>query len=173
MAEALNKTYAGVFTKDDPLKPIPEIKPKHEEGDSLEVVQFTERKVHERLKKIRPSSAPGPDRIWPRLLVLLADIIAKPLAELFTVSMEEGSVPKDWKDSNIAPILKPQKPRYDPSSYRGVSMTSHVCKCMEGIMKDEILMHIDKIHPALKPSTRGPPRKKYPDKSTLLARGSH
>ena len=144
MAEALNKTYAAVFTKDDPLKPIPDIKPKHEEGDPLVEVKFTEKNVHERLKKIRPSSAPGPDKIWPRLLVLLADLIAKPLAQLFTASMEEGVVPKDWKDSNIAPILKPQKPRYDPSSYRGVSMTSQVCKCMEGITKDEILKHVEK-----------------------------
>ena len=67
--------------------------------------------------KICPTSAPGPDRIWPRLLVLLADLIAKPLVQLFTASMEEGVVPKDWKDSNIAPILKPWKARYDPSSY--------------------------------------------------------
>ena len=76
--------------------------------------------------------------------MLLADLIAKPLAQLFTASMEEGVVPKDWKDSNIAPILKPQKPRYDPSSYRGVSMTSQVCKCMEGITKDKILKHVEK-----------------------------
>ena len=28
MAEELNKTYAAVFTRDDPAKPIPEIKQK-------------------------------------------------------------------------------------------------------------------------------------------------
>ena len=107
-------------------------------------VPFTEKNVYERLKKICPSSAPGPDGVWPRILVIISDIIAKPLAQLFTSSMEEGVVPKDWKDSNIAPILKPQKPRFEPSSYRGVAMTSHICKCMEGITKDTILAHVEK-----------------------------
>ena len=78
MAEALNKTYAAVFTKDDPSKPIPEIRPKNEGRDPLNEVKFTEKNVYERLKKIRPSSAPGPDGIWPRLLVILADKIAEP-----------------------------------------------------------------------------------------------
>ena len=143
MAEALNKTYAAVFTKDDPCKPIPDIRPKNEGREPINNVKFTEKNVYDRLKKIRPSSAPGPDGIWPRVLVTLADKIAEPLAKLFTTSMEEGVVPKDWKDSNIAPILKPQKPRYEPSSYRGVAMTSHICKCMEGITKDSILTHVE------------------------------
>ena len=79
-----------------------------------------------------------------KITVLLADLIAKPLAQPFTASMEEGALPKEWKDSNIAPILKPQKARYDPSSYRGVAMISQICKCMEGITKDAILMHVEK-----------------------------
>ena len=82
--------------------------------------------------------------MWPILLVILADIIAKPLPQLFTSSMEERVVPKGWKDSNIAPILKPQKPCYKSSSYRGVAMTSHICKCMESITKDTILTHLEK-----------------------------
>ena len=126
MADELNKTYAAVFTKDDPTKPIPAVKSKFSVNEPLVTVEFTEKKVYERLKKIRPSSSPGPDRMWPRQLVLLSETIAKPLAELFTSSMEESVVPKDWKDSNISPIIKPQKPRYEPPSYRGVAMTSQI-----------------------------------------------
>ena len=144
MADELNKTYAAVFTKDDPTKPIPAVKSKLSGNEPLVTVEFTEKKVYEQLKKIRPSSSPGPDRMWPRLLVLLSETIAKPLAELFTSSMDEGVVPKDWKDSNIAPIIKPQKPRYEPPSYRGVAMTSQVCKCMERITKDTILKYIER-----------------------------
>ena len=45
MTEALNRTYAAVFTKDDPLKPILDIRPKNKGKDPLVVVKFTEKKI--------------------------------------------------------------------------------------------------------------------------------
>ena len=59
MADELNKTYAARFTKDDPMKPIPAVKSKFSGNEPLITIEFTENKVYERLKKIRPSSSPA------------------------------------------------------------------------------------------------------------------
>ena len=96
LAEELNNTYAAVFTRVDLAKPITDI-PNYRGKYPLAKVKYPEKIC----MKICLSSAPGLDGIW------LSGIIAKSLAEIFMASINEGLVPKDWKESNIAPILKP------------------------------------------------------------------
>ena len=41
----------------------------------LESVEITEEKVKKKLEKLKPNSAPGPDKLWPRVLNKLATVI--------------------------------------------------------------------------------------------------
>ena len=96
------------------------------EDNELQDIKFTKEKVKAKLRKLKPTSAPGPDQIWPRVLQRLASTLCIPLAIIFSTCMAEGSVPPDWKLANVTPIFK-KGSKGDPANYRPVSLTSVCC----------------------------------------------
>jgi hypothetical protein len=100
-------------------------------------------KVLNKLKDLRPDSAPGPDKIHPRLLKEMRYELAEPLCIIFKKSIHSCSVPADWKTAIVTPIFK-KGAKADPGNYRyrPVSLTSVPCKVMESIIKDEIMSHL-------------------------------
>jgi len=75
------------------------------------------------------------------------------MTRIFRKSLESGLVPTDWKQANVCAIFKKGQKAL-PGNYRPVSLTSHVCKVFESILKDKILEHIDK-YSLLNPSQYG------------------
>ena len=62
------------------------------------------------------------------------------LTMIYIRSMSESKFPDDWKTANVTPIF--QKGNKDEASnYRPVSLTSHVCKILESIIKDSIVSY--------------------------------
>ena len=57
----------------------------------------------------------------------LKKYLARALSILFSVSLEFGVVPVDWKDAGITHLVKKEK-KSDPQNYRPISLTSLVCK---------------------------------------------
>ena len=76
------------------------------------------------------------------MLVELADEIAEPLAAILQNSLETGEVPRSWKVADIVPIFK-KGMKFVPGNYRPVSLTSHIGKLMEKIIKEEITGHLN------------------------------
>jgi len=54
----------------------------------------------------------------------------------------EAIVPRDWKLANVAPIFKGGS-RKDPGNYRPVSLTSHISKIFEKILKEHIVQFFE------------------------------
>jgi len=52
----------------------------------------------------------------PRVLKVLADVIAKPLSMIFEQSWQSGKVPGEWRKGNIVPIFKTGR-KEDPGKY--------------------------------------------------------
>ena len=52
--------------------------------------------------------------------------ISTPLAHVFNMSLQEGIVPLEWKETNIIPLFK-KGPRNKFVNYRPVSLTSVIC----------------------------------------------
>ena len=54
--------------------------------------------------------------------------------------MAEGKVPDGWKVANVTAIFKKGK-RTDPGNYRPVSLTAIVCKLMETLVRDHVILN--------------------------------
>lgn len=139
MAEIMNSYFSTVFTRENGQAPEAT---NVDLNTRLSDVEITEKKVRDKLKKLRPSSAPGPDSIGAGLLQELEDEVAPALTVLYRRLLDSGFTPGDWKKANVSPIFKKGAKR-DPANYRPVSLTSVCCKVFESILRDAIMTHLD------------------------------
>jgi hypothetical protein len=72
------------------------------------------------------------------MLKNLSDENKSHLQHLLNTLLNNSYIPPQWKQSIIIPLLKPDKPTDDPSSYRPISLTSCLCKVMERILANRI-----------------------------------
>ena len=57
--------------------------------------------VHIPFKGLKDNKSPGADGISPRLLKEIVDDISVPLAIAFNLSIQDGIVPREWKNAII------------------------------------------------------------------------
>ena len=62
--------------------------------------------VEKLLDNINIHKASGPDKIPNIILKTCSKEISPALANIFQQSLDTGTLPNDWKKSNISPILK-------------------------------------------------------------------
>ena len=65
-----------------------------------------ERNIYDALKNLNPNKSKGPDNIDGLLLKNCAQSISYPLTILFNISFRTGSLPTEWKITNIVPVYK-------------------------------------------------------------------
>ena len=138
-AEALNEFFSDTFTEEDTSN-IPSF---HTEGirKPLEELKITEEKVKEILESLNPHTAPGPYGLHPRVLKELSNEISKPLAIIMQKSLDEHTLPQNWKDAHVSPIFK-KGSKSSMTNYIPISLTSVICKQMEAIIKDHLMEYI-------------------------------
>ena len=57
--------------------------------------------VAKKIRDMKKNKSPGVDGIPPKLLLEIVEKISIPLATVFNLSIEEGVVPLEWKETNI------------------------------------------------------------------------
>ncbi|KAJ7404631.1 hypothetical protein WISP_144447 [Willisornis vidua] len=65
--------------------------------------------VQDLLLQLDPYKSMGPDKICPRILKKLTDVITEPLSMIFEQSWKSREVPADWKLANVVTVLKKGK----------------------------------------------------------------
>ena len=83
----------------------------------------------------------GPDRLPPKILKELSQVLAEPLCNLFNFSLQEGKLPSDWKKGEITAIFK-KGSKMEPGNYRPVSLTCVLCKVLESFVRDGMVNHL-------------------------------
>jgi hypothetical protein len=151
MADILNEFFASVFT-DEGKGLVPE-KGTIDFALDLSDVKITVEKIKEKIRKLRPSSAPGPDKIGSGLLQQLQEEIAPILSIIFKKSLETGCIPEDWRTANVTSIFK-KGAKSDPGNYRPVSLTLVGCKLFESLIRDDLMSHL-LVNNLLKDSQHG------------------
>jgi len=139
MAETINDFFVTVFTREDTTAmPEPKLR---KVRSKLKKCWVSTAAVKAKIKELRPTSAPGPDGITPKILKNCIEEISPVLAVIYRKSMLTGSVPEEWRQANIVPIFK-KGSKAKPGNYRPVSLTSICCKVLEKIVRDKIVGHL-------------------------------
>jgi len=106
VAESFNQYFASVFPKDNfscfttpTMMTVDDTEPRC--ADLYLDVNI----IIKAISRLKPDKAQGPDDFSPKLLIETCNVIAYPLYLLFRKSLDESSVPNDWKQANVKPIF--------------------------------------------------------------------
>jgi Reverse transcriptase (RNA-dependent DNA polymerase)/Endonuclease-reverse transcriptase len=152
IAEAFSRTFKDNFSRNlhadsDDLCP-PHVSNNHnvneKQQSSFQAVNFSPWMVFQTIKTIKPDGATGPDGIPSKIVHKCAKVLAPSLSHLFSISMNCGELPKEWKLANVVPIFKTGR-KDCTSNYRPISLTSVICKIMEKIVNYQMLQYLQSI----------------------------
>lgn len=139
IADTLNDHFASVFQVESGSLPV--FTPNYSINHSLSSITFTESEVGDKLAELDRTKSIGVDNIHPHVLSECAREFARPLTLLYALSLRQSKLPSVWKRANVTPIFK-KGSRVEPTNYRPISLTSVVCKVMESIVKNAIMLHL-------------------------------
>ena len=91
-----------------------------------------------------PKKASGPDNISIRLLKECATSITTSLTCLFNKSLQRGTLPSEWKLSNVIPIHKKGDNSF-VENYRPISLLCVIAKVMERCIYNHLVDSEDDI----------------------------
>ena len=109
---------------------------------TLTNIDFSEQMIEEEICNLKNHSAPGPDHFPVTLLKNCKKELSKPLYLIWRASLDENDIGQICKHAIICPALKPNSESYLPKSYRPISLTSHLIKLFERIVRKAIIKHL-------------------------------
>ena len=130
-----NGQFFSAFTTED-KRSFPELGAGHY-PDAPEITVHPNG-VRKLLRNLKPHKATGPDDISPRFLKEMAEPLTPTLTLIFSVSLNQGKTPDDWKKANVSPIFK-KGDKSQPANYRPVSLTSVSSKVLEHIIHSHLM----------------------------------
>lgn len=94
------------------------------------------------IKSLKKGKAPGLDKIDNETIKTFAAELIDPLESILTDIVEEETIPRQWKESEI--ILIPKKgDKHDLNNYRPISLTSNKHKLFAKILKNRIYNQLE------------------------------
>lgn len=99
----------------------------------LDSVNFDSAEVFLKLTNLMLSKATGPDGISARVLGKCASVIAPFLFRVFSLSLNSGQVPKEWKHAPVTACHKTGA-KSNSVNYRPISLLSIASKVLERIV---------------------------------------
>ena len=140
-AEVMNNYFVSVFVSDANAV-IPPLDARNNIS-VLDTITVNIQAVETAIKRLLPTKSPGPDNIHPMLITETKDVIKHHLLKIFQKSVHLGEIPQEWKTANVTPIFK-KGSRTNAANYRPISLTSVPCKLLQRIIRDEIVLHMDR-----------------------------
>ena len=143
-AGELQSQFSSVFSDPlasgvhDPNFPEPHVEFKMDENS----LKFTNRDILDAISEIGSNSGAGPDGIPALLLKKCANSLVEPLRYIWSESFKKGIVPVFYKNSLIYPLFKKGN-RAKAANYRPISMTSHIIKIFERVLRKKIVEFLE------------------------------
>ena len=145
IAEAQKEQYEKVFSKPNGEKKVhnPNEFFKTSEKTKISNIHFNYMDVREAIDQLSANASAGPDGMPAILLKEARDNLSEPITLLWTKSLETGEIPDIFKLAFITPVLKPGATKSETASYRPVSLTSHLVKTFERVLKKILQNHLE------------------------------
>ena len=105
-------------------------------------IQITIDDIIKAIDEISIFSAPGPDKIHATILKECKHEIAQALTILWQKSIDTGQIPSNLLKQTIIPIFKKNNKSL-ASNYRPISLTSHIIKLFERIVRKKFIQHLE------------------------------
>ena len=125
-----------------------------EHAETVKVQEnFTVQELKYIIKKLASKKAPGMDGITTELLKSAGDGLLQGLLDIFNFMKNNIVVPQQWEQVVITTIYKGKGKRKELVNYRGIFLTSILCKIFEKLIKsriDEILDRVSKFQAGAK-----------------------
>ena len=119
-SEKSNVKRTSLFYKEDP--------------NDLNDIEIEVQDIKDAIDELDENSAAGPDGIPAIFLIKTKEAIAEPMAKMLRKSLDEGKIPDILKMAYVSPIHKGGS-RQNPEQYRPVSLTLHIAKVFERVIK--------------------------------------
>ena len=103
---------------------------------------FTPEQVRKTLDISGSSTALSPDGLTVLQLKHLGPLGLRYLCRVFNLSYAHARIPDIWKHAIIMPLLKPDKPKEQGTSYRPISLLCPASKVLERLMSNLISPHL-------------------------------
>lgn len=91
------------------------------------------------LKLRLKSTAPGPDGIPGRALVIALEEIGERVRALFSACLAQGRFPRKWKTGKLVLLRKDGRPADQPSAYRPIVLLDEVSKLFERVLAARLI----------------------------------
>ena len=113
-------------------------------GKDVEIcdVKVTEENVKKAIGNLKANKSGGVDDLDSTYIKNSMDGLIRPLTILFKKSIQKGEIPEGWKEANITAIHK-KGSKKSAANYRPVSLTSHIGKLLEKIIKEELVSYLE------------------------------
>ena len=95
---------------------------------------FSQREFTAALQHLKPGKAPGPDSIFPELILHGGAALKSWLRDFISSCLRRLKIPKIWRRALVVMIPKPGKPVGDPKSYRPISLLCVPYKILERLI---------------------------------------
>ena len=140
ICKSLIAQYNSQFSEITKTIKITEEEIMENEGD-ISDIEISEADIAKAIDKLKRNSAAGPDGIPAIFLINTSECIKSPLKIILRKSLDEGSIPDIFKLAYITPIHKGGS-KMNPANYRPISLTSHVMKVFERVIKTHLIKHL-------------------------------
>ena len=142
MAEMLQDQFCKVFSNpDNPSKLIPP-PPSESIPETLDSLVISDEDISRAINELSPDSAAGEDEFPAQLLKSCKASLLEPIKLIWQDSLDNGYIHPTLKSQLICPVFK-KGSKALPENYRPISLTSHVTKIFERIIRDKIVSHLE------------------------------
>jgi hypothetical protein len=134
--------------------------------------RLTMEEVERRVFAAKSWNAPGDDGLPAMVWKQVWPVIKERVLLLFQASLDEGTLPSQWRNAKIIPLKKPNKGDYTAAkSWRLISLLSTLGKALESVIAERISSAVETFE--LLPTNHFGARKKRSTEQALLLLQEH
>ena len=130
--------------------PLPDVIAEEPEAATMFPVQDPDITLEEVKRKVfsaKPWKAPGRDSLPAVVWRQLWPVAKGEILDLFKASLDEGILPRQWREAKIIPLKKPSKPDYRyAKAWRPISLLATLGKIFEAVLAERISYAAEKYN---------------------------